>query len=42
MKNLIKGNIIDPVLNIKSALRYGAGVASILLTAEVGVINDEN
>ena len=38
--DMLKQNIIDPVKNVKAALRYGGGVASILLTAEVGVIEE--
>lgn len=40
IKNLIDSNIMDPVKVVKSTLRYGAGLASILLTAEASVIED--
>jgi len=33
--------IVDPVKVVKSSLRYGAGLASILLTAECAVIDEE-
>ena len=35
-----KEGILDPLKNVVSALRYGVGVASILLTAEAGVVVD--
>ena len=39
--DLIKeAGIVDPVKVVKSALRYGAGLASILLTAECGVVEE--
>lgn len=39
--NLIESNIIDPVKVVKSALRYGSGLASILLTAEAAIIDED-
>ena len=39
--NLLDKNIIDPAKVVKHALRYGAGLASILLTAECAVVEDE-
>eukprot|EP00347_Sterkiella_histriomuscorum_P020379 403338030 len=36
--NLLDKNIIDPAKVVKCALRYGAGLASILLTAECAVL----
>ena len=39
--NLLERNIIDPAKVVKSSLRYGAGVASILLTAECAIVQDE-
>ena len=39
--DLIKeAGIVDPVKVVKSALRYGAGLASILLTAECAVVEE--
>ncbi len=32
--------IVDPVKVVKHALRYGAGLASILLTAECSIVQD--
>jgi len=34
--------IIDPVKVVLNSLEYGAGVASILLTSDVAIINDRN
>jgi chaperonin GroEL (HSP60 family) len=33
--------VVDPVKVVKSALRYGAGLASILLTAECAVLDEK-
>ncbi len=33
--------VIDPVKVVKSSLRYGAGLASIILTAECAVVDEE-
>lgn len=33
--------IVDPVKVVKSSLRYGAGLASIMLTAECAVVDEE-
>lgn len=32
---------MDPVKVVKSSLRYGAGLASIMLTAECAVVDEE-
>ena len=37
---MIERKIIDPVKVVKNALRYGAGLASILLTAECAIVED--
>jgi hypothetical protein len=33
--------VVDPVKVVKSALRYGAGLASILLTAECAIVDEK-
>jgi chaperonin GroEL len=33
--------VVDPTKVVKSALRYGAGLASILLTAECAVVDEK-
>ena len=38
--NLRERGVVDPVKVVKHALRYGAGLASILLTAECSVVQD--
>jgi chaperonin GroEL (HSP60 family) len=32
---------MDPVKVVKTALRYGSGLASILLTAEASIVEDD-
>lgn len=41
ISNLVEQQIMDPTKVVKTALRYGAGLASILLTAEACVIENE-
>jgi chaperonin GroEL len=38
--DLVSRGIIDPVKVVKSALKYGAGLASIMLTAECSVVEE--
>ena len=38
--NLVERQIMDPTKVVKSALRYGAGLASILLTAECAIVEE--
>lgn len=38
---LMDSGVVDPVKVVKSALRYGAGLASILLTADCAVVDEE-
>jgi chaperonin GroEL (HSP60 family) len=35
-----EAGVVDPVKVVKSALRYGAGLASILLTADCAVVEE--
>jgi chaperonin GroEL (HSP60 family) len=37
---LFERKIVDPTKVVKNALRYGAGLASILLTADIAVVED--
>ena len=39
--DLIEAQVIDPVKVVKSCLRYGAGLASLLLTAECAVVEEK-
>jgi chaperonin GroEL (HSP60 family) len=41
LENLIEGGVIDPASVVTNALEYGSGVASILLTSEVAIINED-
>lgn len=41
MENLIECGIIDPASVLTNALEYGSGVASILLTSEIAIINED-
>ena len=36
-----EAGVVDPVKVVKCALRYGAGLASILLTAECAVVDEK-
>ena len=36
-----EAGVVDPVKVVKSALRYGAGLASILLTAECAIVEEK-
>ena len=36
-----EGGIVDPLKVVKSSLRYGSGLASILLTADCAVVDEE-
>jgi chaperonin GroEL (HSP60 family) len=36
-----ESGVVDPVKVVKSALRYGAGLASILLTAECAIVDEK-
>ena len=39
--DMISQGIVDPVKVVKSSLRYGAGLASIMLTAECAIVDEE-
>lgn len=39
-ENLVASGVVDPVKVVKNALTFGAGAANILLSAQVGVVND--
>ncbi|CDW87350.1 molecular chaperone [Stylonychia lemnae] len=41
INNLIEKQVIDPKKVVKSALRFGAGLASILLTAECAIVEEK-
>jgi len=38
---IAEAGIVDPLKVVKSSLRYGSGLASILLTADCAVVDEE-
>ena len=42
VEDMVSKGIIDPVLVVKNSLRYGASLASILLTADCAVLHDDS
>ena len=40
VQDLVRLGVIDPCLVVRNSLRYGASIASILLTAECAVLRE--
>lgn len=41
VEDLVTKGVIDPVLVVKNSMLYGASIASILLTADCAVLQDD-
>ena len=41
IRDFEQARILDPAMVVKSSLKYGAGLASMLLTAECAVVEDD-